>query len=72
MNRDYLKILKNYPALQIHAGKKHTKVVHPDTRDFVTPPSTPGSKRSLKNFQAEVHRLATTGRGMIWLHKGAF
>lgn len=66
MHKDYQKILKKFPALVPDAGRKHWKIWHPTLRDFVIASCTPRSSRSIKDFEADLHRLWTTGHGFIW------
>lgn len=68
----HLTVLKQYPWLVIEQGKKHVKVRHPETQDFVPIAGSPSDHRSLKNFAADIRRLATTGQGSIHhMKKGA-
>lgn len=63
-------VIRQYPWLRLEAGKKHVKVRHPETGDFINVAGTPGDYRAVKNFAADIRRLATTGQGFIHRNKG--
>lgn len=66
----HLTVLKQYPWLVIERGKKHVKVRHPETQDFVPVAGSPSDYRSLRNFASDIRRLAATGHGNISRRKG--
>lgn len=57
--------LKNYPFLTLQQGKKHLKMAHTKTNDFLVLPTSPSDHRAAKNLQRDITRLGEYGTGLI-------
>ena len=57
--------LKIYPSLELKRGRKHVKMVHTKTKDFLVLPTSPSDHRATKNLQRDIKRLGEHGTGLI-------
>lgn len=68
----HLSVIKQYPWLVVEQGKKHVKVRHPGTQDFVPIAGSPSDYRSLKNFASDVTVAESPGRLGVCRLRGVF
>lgn len=57
-NKDTRQLLKRYPTLVVSHAKRHLKISHPDTGDFVFAPISGSDWRGLRNLERDLRHLA--------------
>ncbi|MDC6126775.1 hypothetical protein PPH41_01965 [Burkholderia gladioli] len=61
-DKDLRKLLTRYPQFEVTRTKRHLRIRHPGTGDFVIAPSTGSDWRGLRNLERDLRHLST-GRG---------
>ncbi len=71
--KDFFKIATDVGlVVRQSKGKHQFRAINMNTFDFITIPSSPSDRRSIRNFRASARRLASTGRGNIAAHGGYY
>jgi hypothetical protein len=57
-DKEQRQLLKRFPSLVISHTKRHLKISHPVTREFVIAPISGSDWRGLRNLERDLRRLA--------------
>lgn len=57
-DKDCRALLKRFPELVVSHTKRHLKISHPGTGDFVIAPISGSDWRGLRNLERDLRRLA--------------
>ncbi len=57
MHKETARVLKEFPEFFVSKTRRHYRISHPLTGDFVITPSTPSGCRYVDNFRADLRRL---------------
>ena len=63
-------LLKHFPALIVSRAKRHLKISHPGTGDFVIAPISGSDWRGLRNLERDLRHLAN-GDGYLAKYRQA-
>lgn len=64
-DKDQRQLLRKYPTFFVSRTKRHLKISHPVTGDFVIAPISGSDWRGLRNLERDLRVLAG-GHGYLW------
>jgi hypothetical protein len=65
LRQEVTSILGQFPHLRLESGRRHLRIVHTRSQDFVPVAGSSGDRRARSGLHCALRRLAETGRGFI-------
>lgn len=60
-NKQLRQLLRPFPYLIVKPTKRHIKILHPNTGNYLIAPSTGSDWRSIKNLRSDLRKLLNGG-----------